>query len=71
MALSGGSAGGYFTLLGLAFQPELWCAGVCMSGTFDLERTLRAQDGDLRAFLYPELAPLDAPAILRALSPAT
>ncbi|HEY4120939.1 MAG TPA: prolyl oligopeptidase family serine peptidase, partial [Byssovorax sp.] len=71
MALSGGSAGGYFTLLGLAFQPDLWCAGICMSGMFDLERTLRAQDGDLRAFLETELAPLDEPAILRALSPAT
>lgn len=35
-ALSGGSYGGYLALAGLVWQPELWQAGVCRVGMYDL-----------------------------------
>jgi dipeptidyl aminopeptidase/acylaminoacyl peptidase len=35
-ALLGGSYGGYMTLAGVAFQPELWAAGVVFVGISDL-----------------------------------
>jgi dipeptidyl aminopeptidase/acylaminoacyl peptidase len=71
VAISGKSAGGYYALLGLAHQPELWRAGVCFAGMYDLASTLRSTDGDLRAYLEQELAPLDEPELLARLSPST
>jgi dipeptidyl aminopeptidase/acylaminoacyl peptidase len=35
-AIYGGSYGGYMVLAGLAFQPELWAAGVCVVGMSSL-----------------------------------
>lgn len=40
-ALWGGSYGGYMVLAGLAFQPDLWAAGVDIVGISDLETFLK------------------------------
>jgi dipeptidyl aminopeptidase/acylaminoacyl peptidase len=71
MAVMGGSAGGYYTLLCLAHQPEIWRAGVAILPLYDLAAAIEGMDGDLRHFLTQELAPLSEPAILAAISPST
>jgi dipeptidyl aminopeptidase/acylaminoacyl peptidase len=49
MALWGGSYGGYLVLAGLAFQPELWAAGVSIVGISSLVTFLENTAGYRRA----------------------
>jgi acetyl esterase/lipase len=49
-ALWGGSYGGYMTLAGLAFQPELWAAGVDIVGISDLVTFLENTSDYRRAY---------------------
>ncbi len=71
IAVMGPSAGGYYTLMTIAHQPDLWRAAVAIVPLYDLRLALAAMDGDLRLFLSHELAPDDEPALLAALSPST
>jgi dipeptidyl aminopeptidase/acylaminoacyl peptidase len=71
MAVMGASAGGYYTLMALAHQPELWRAGIAMVPLYDLREALSGMDGDLRFFMNRELVPPSEPRILAAISPST
>jgi dipeptidyl aminopeptidase/acylaminoacyl peptidase len=71
MAVMGGSAGGYYTLLCLEHQPETWRAGVALVPLYDLQAALNGMDGDLRNFMSHELVPPSEPGILAAISPST
>jgi dipeptidyl aminopeptidase/acylaminoacyl peptidase len=57
-ALLGASYGGYMVLAGLAFQPELWAAGVEMSGPSDLVTFLENTSSYRRAFREREYGSL-------------
>ena len=71
LAVMGGSAGGYYTLLCLEHQPETWRAGVALVPLYDLQAALSGMDGDLRNFMSHELVPPSEPGILAAISPST
>lgn len=58
-ALMGGSYGGYMTLAGLAFQPELWAAGVCMVGISSLVTFLENTSAWRRKFREREYGSLE------------
>jgi acetyl esterase/lipase len=49
LVLSGGSWGGYLTLLGLALQPDLWSLGVAVAPIADWEAAYQDEAEDLRA----------------------
>jgi dipeptidyl aminopeptidase/acylaminoacyl peptidase len=57
-ALWGGSYGGYMVLAGLAFQPELWAAGVDIVGISDLVTFLENTSDYRRAFREHEYGSL-------------
>jgi dipeptidyl aminopeptidase/acylaminoacyl peptidase len=72
LAIGGGSVGGYYTLLGLEHDPEVWRCGLALVPMYDVEDNVRNTDGDLRDFWEKkELAPLSEPMLLAALSPST
>ncbi|MDP2340839.1 MAG: prolyl oligopeptidase family serine peptidase [Deltaproteobacteria bacterium] len=71
MAIVGPSAGGYYALMGLAHQPELWRAGVAMVPMYDVVTGMDGMDADLRLFLEKELAPASEAGIRAAVSPST
>ena len=54
MALMGGSYGGYMVLAGLAFQPDLWAAGVDIVGISNLETFLENTSSYRRALRESE-----------------
>jgi dipeptidyl aminopeptidase/acylaminoacyl peptidase len=58
-ALYGGSYGGYMTLAGLAFQPELWAAGVDIVGMSNLVTFLENTAPWRRAFREREYGSLE------------
>ncbi|MHB1986953.1 MAG: S9 family peptidase [Acidimicrobiales bacterium] len=69
-ALYGGSYGGYMVLAGVAFQPELWAAGVDIVGISDLATFLENTSGYRRAHREREYGSLvDDRAFLEAASP--
>jgi dipeptidyl aminopeptidase/acylaminoacyl peptidase len=71
-ALYGGSYGGYMVLAGLAFQPELWAAGVDIVGMSDLATFLENTSVWRRRFREREYGSLDHDReLLRELSPIT
>jgi dipeptidyl aminopeptidase/acylaminoacyl peptidase len=57
-ALWGGSYGGYMVLAGLAFQPELWAAGVDIVGISSLVTFLENTSGYRRAYREREYGSL-------------
>ncbi len=59
-ALWGGSYGGYMVLAGLAFQPQLWAAGVDIVGISSLASFLRNTSGYRRAAREREYGSLEA-----------
>ncbi len=59
-ALYGGSYGGYMVLAGLAFQPELWAAGVDIVGISSLVTFLQNTSAYRRAYREREYGRLDA-----------
>lgn len=72
MAVTGRSAGGYYTLMALASYPELWHAGIAIVPTYDLARDIAAMDSDLRHYLETrEFVPLTETGAIAALSPST
>jgi dipeptidyl aminopeptidase/acylaminoacyl peptidase len=58
-ALWGGSYGGYMVLAGLAFQPELWAAGVDIVGISDLVGFLKNTSDYRRVFREHEYGSLE------------
>jgi dipeptidyl aminopeptidase/acylaminoacyl peptidase len=58
-ALYGGSYGGYMVLAGLAFQPELWAAGVDIVGMSNLVTFLENTSAWRRAFREREYGSLE------------
>lgn len=71
-ALYGGSYGGYMVLAGLAFQPELWAAGVDIVGMSNLVRFLENTSDWRRAFREREYGSLEHDReLLEELSPIT
>jgi dipeptidyl aminopeptidase/acylaminoacyl peptidase len=58
-ALYGGSYGGYLVLAGLAFQPDLWAAGVDIVGISSLVTFLRNTSAYRRAYREKEYGRLD------------
>jgi acetyl esterase/lipase len=58
-ALYGGSYGGYMVLAGVAFQPELWAAGVDIVGISDLVTFLENTSAYRRAFREREYGSLE------------
>lgn len=58
-AIYGGSYGGYMVLAGLAFQPELWAAGVCVVGMSSLVTFLENTASWRRAFREREYGSLE------------
>ncbi len=58
-ALYGGSYGGYMVLSGLAFQPDLWAAGVCIVGMSSLVTFLQNTADWRRAFREREYGSLE------------
>jgi dipeptidyl aminopeptidase/acylaminoacyl peptidase len=69
-ALYGGSYGGYMTLAGLAFQPELWAAGVSVVGMSNLVTFLENTSAYRRAFREREYGSLEHDRdVLEAASP--
>jgi dipeptidyl aminopeptidase/acylaminoacyl peptidase len=59
VAIQGGSYGGYMVLAGLAFQPELWAAGVCVVGMSSLVTFLENTASWRRAFREREYGSLE------------
>lgn len=57
--LMGGSYGGYMTLAGLAFQPDLWAAGVCTVGISSLVTFLENTAAWRRRFREREYGSLE------------
>jgi dienelactone hydrolase len=71
-ALWGGSYGGYMVLAGLAFQPELWAAGVDLVGISSLVTFLENTSAYRRAYREREYGSLQRDrAFLREASPLT
>jgi dipeptidyl aminopeptidase/acylaminoacyl peptidase len=71
-ALYGGSYGGYMVLAGLAFQPELWAAGVDIVGMSNLVTFLENTSDWRRAFREREYGSLEHDReLLLELSPIT
>jgi dipeptidyl aminopeptidase/acylaminoacyl peptidase len=71
-ALWGGSYGGYMVLAGLAFQPELWAAGVDIVGISSLVTFLENTSAYRRAYREREYGTLARDReFLRAASPLT
>ena len=71
-ALWGGSYGGYMVLAGLAFQPELWAAGVDIVGISSLVTFLENTSAYRRAYREREYGTLAADReFLHAASPLT
>jgi dipeptidyl aminopeptidase/acylaminoacyl peptidase len=71
-ALYGGSYGGYMVLAGLAFQPELWAAGVDIVGMSNLVTFLENTSAWRRAFREREYGSLAHDReLLEQLSPIT
>lgn len=71
-ALWGGSYGGYMVLAGLAFQPELWAAGVDIVGIASLETFLENTSAYRRAYREREYGALASDReFLRSVSPLT
>jgi len=69
-ALYGGSYGGYMVLAGLAFQPELWAAGVDIVGVSSLVTFLENTSAWRRKFREREYGSLDRDRdFLEAVSP--
>jgi dipeptidyl aminopeptidase/acylaminoacyl peptidase len=71
--LTGGSWGGYLTLLGLGTQPELWAAGVAAVPVADYVAAYEDEMEPLRAFdrsLFGG-SPLDLPELYQRCSPLT
>lgn len=58
-ALYGGSYGGYMVLAGLAFQPELWAAGIDIVGVSSLVTFLENTSAYRRAYREREYGRLD------------
>jgi dipeptidyl aminopeptidase/acylaminoacyl peptidase len=71
-ALWGGSYGGYMVLAGLAFQPELWAAGVDIVGIASMVTFLENTSAYRRAYREREYGTLaEDREFLRAVSPLT
>jgi dipeptidyl aminopeptidase/acylaminoacyl peptidase len=71
-ALWGGSYGGYMVLAGLAFQPELWAAGVDIVGIASFVTFLENTSAYRRAYREREYGTLaDDREFLRSVSPLT
>jgi dipeptidyl aminopeptidase/acylaminoacyl peptidase len=70
IALLGGSYGGYMVLAGLAFQPELWAAGIDIVGIANLTTFLQNTSSWRRALREAEYGYLDKDQeILKKFSP--
>jgi len=70
IALLGGSYGGYIVLAGLAFQPDLWAAGVDIVGIANLVTFLQNTSSWRRSLREPEYGYLDRDQeMLKRLSP--
>lgn len=65
----GRSYGGYMTLAALAFQPELWAAGIEFVGISNLRTFLENTSEWRRAAREREYGPLSDPELLKRLSP--
>ncbi|HET7572100.1 MAG TPA: S9 family peptidase [Gaiellaceae bacterium] len=65
----GRSYGGYMTLAALAFQPELWAAGIDFVGISNLRTFLENTSEWRRAAREREYGPLSDPELLERLSP--
>jgi dipeptidyl aminopeptidase/acylaminoacyl peptidase len=70
IALMGGSYGGYMTLAGLAFQPQLWAAGIDTVGMSNLVTFLQRTASWRRRLREQEYGSLDTDReLLESLSP--
>lgn len=70
MVVTGGSYGGYMTLMALTRQPALWRAGVDMVGPSSLPTLMKTTAGTIRSVLTDEFGDLDKDAdLLAQLSP--
>jgi dipeptidyl aminopeptidase/acylaminoacyl peptidase len=70
VAISGGSYGGYMTLMALTRQPALWRAGVDMVGVSNLVTFMKTTSGTIRAVLSEEFGDPEKDAeLLAAYSP--
>jgi dipeptidyl aminopeptidase/acylaminoacyl peptidase len=65
----GRSYGGYMVLAALAFQPELWAAGIEFVGISNLQTFLENTSAWRRAAREREYGPLSDPELLQRLSP--
>ncbi|MBI2551454.1 S9 family peptidase [Candidatus Uhrbacteria bacterium] len=69
IGIAGTSYGGYMTIASLAYQPELWKAGVAMAGFADLQHFLERTSPHRRALREKEYGSLSNPELLQSLSP--
>ena len=67
--VAGSSYGGYMTLMGLAFQPTLWRAGVDISGIYDWRTFMKVTSGMIHDIFEKEVG--TDPAFLASVSPAS
>ena len=71
MAVYGRSYGGYMVLAALAFQPELWAAGIDFVGISNLRTFLENTADWRRAAREREYGSLSDPELLERLSPSS
>jgi dipeptidyl aminopeptidase/acylaminoacyl peptidase len=72
IGITGGSYGGYMTLMALGKTPDVWAAGVAMYGVTDWSSLLERTTPTLRAYLVGLLGdPVKDAAAYRAASAAT
>ncbi|WP_394844632.1 prolyl oligopeptidase family serine peptidase [Pendulispora brunnea] len=71
LVLSGGSYGGYMTLMGLTHHPTMWKAGIDLVGVYDWRTFMRSTSGEIRSVFQKEIGPESDSAFLASISPAT
>lgn len=59
LGLFGSSYGGYLTMMALGKYPEIWKAGVCIAGLWDLISAYRSNHPVIKRFLQKKLGVLD------------
>ena len=69
LVLSGGSYGGYMTLMGLTRQPTLWKAGVDSCGIYSWKTFMKSTSGVIHEVFQKEIGADSDPAFLDSISP--
>jgi acetyl esterase/lipase len=52
IAIMGGSFGGYLSICGVAFEPDLYCCAISNAGVFDWRKHVRSKFGKYNNFVY-------------------